>query len=154
MNEQTLSGGYFGESMDPRKVPTIAQEFTVHGGYFGGVKAADAPPFPDGWLGDAHSVFLDALDEFGEDVEYQPAGGDPFRVAHGAIYRDSHVEIDPQSLARITSDQITADMLRAAVPSDWSSDDLLIVRGRLHRIYDLQEDGEVGSRAVLHEVLS
>lgn len=154
MAEQTLSGGFLGGSIDPRRVPSVRSEFTVHGGFLGGVQMGAEPDWPEGWLGEAHGALLDALDEFGEPVEYQPANGDPFLVPYGAIFRDSHVEIDPQSLARITSDQITADMVRAAVPSEWSNEDLLIARGRLYRVTDLQEDGEVGVRATLHEVLA
>lgn len=152
MTEQTLSGGYFGGSSSG--APPMSAEFAVHGGFFGGVPLGANPAAPTGAQGDWDDVIVACLETFGDEVlaEYQPAGGAPFILPHGVVFRAAHLEVDPETGAPVSSRQPHATARAAELPEDWTKNDLLVVRGRLFRIRDIQPDGETGAKLVLHEV--
>lgn len=156
MPELVLSGGYFGEASASPAPPSWTGR-AVHGGYFGGVPKGVSGSAAGGWSCSESDLRLDVLRTFGTPAEYQPAGGGPFQVANGAIYRQQHAEIEPGTGARITSTEPTAAVHASEVPEAWTEHDLVVTtdrrgRARLFRLIDSQPDGEVGAKLILHEV--
>lgn len=156
MPELVLSGGYFGEAQASPAPPSWTGR-AVHGGYFGGVPKGVSGSAPGGWSTAESDVRIDVLRTFGTQTEYQPLNGGPFEVAHGAIYRQEHVEVEPGTGAQISSTQPVAAVHASEVPEAWTDEDLVVTtdrrgRARLFRLVDQQPDGEVGARLIMHEV--
>lgn len=156
MPQIVLSGGYFGEAQASPAPPSWTGR-SVHGGFFGGVPTGPSGSAPGGWSSTESDMRLDVLRTFGTPAEYQPAGAAPFQVAHGAIYRQNHVEVEPGTGAQISSTEPMAAVHASEVPEAWTDQDLVVTtdrrgRARLFRVIDQQPDGEVGAKLILHEV--
>lgn len=156
MSEQTLSGGSFGDRSIP-VAPSSALSFVVHGGFFGGVPVGPSPASPEGPAGDFDFVLVDNLLEFGTPCEVQPAGGRPYLVAHGGIFRAAHTEVDVQSGTPVTTNQPNVGVRALEFAEPWYDADLVVAadrtgRSRLYRLHDVQPDGEAGRKLMLHEV--
>jgi hypothetical protein len=148
--EQIVAAGHFGTASPA--VPSTVAPVVLHGGFFGGVPLGAAVPVPAGALGDFDLVLDACLHAFPDPVEYQPHEGDPYILPSPGIFRRSHFEVDPDTGAKVTSEQPVLGVRRGELPATRSDLDVLIVRGTPYRLRDVQTDGETGARVFLHEV--
>lgn len=109
---------------------------------------------PSGFLERADDVLQDCLDEFGVRASWKSAGAEPTLIPNGGIFREVHREVDPMTGATVTSQTPTLDVRRTEIPpeDELTDDDRVLVSGRTFEVRDVQKDGEVGAKLILHEI--
>lgn len=87
---------------------------------------------------------------FGEEISYTPVGGSPVTIR--AIVDMEFQQVDPNTGAIVSSNQPmigVRDSDLAAVPA---LGDICTVRGVNYRVIERQQDGQAGTRLILHLV--
>jgi hypothetical protein len=87
---------------------------------------------------------------FGEEITYTPNGGSP--VTLQAIVDMEFEQVDPQTGAIVSSNQPMIGVKDSDLEDTPAPGDTCTVRGQNYKVIERREDGQAGSRLILHLV--
>lgn len=103
-----------------------------------------------GWRDLTEQVMESCEATFGEEITYTPNGGAPLTIR--AIVDMEFEQVDPQTGAIVSSNQPMIGVKDSDLDFVPTPGDTCVVRDKNYRVIERQQDGQSGTRLILHVV--